>query len=112
MIIKGFLCEVRMDPVPGLTFPVMHLNGKPATGDYRGDAWVANGEMRIVSGTYCEDFKIMPATQSSIDYRDGWVFASNQKRKYTPRNKSSDFIAGWYDNWRDRCPLKLSNEKS
>lgn len=100
LIIRGCLA------LDGLDYPLTCEDGSAFTGDYRGPGWVTGDRLRAGDpmGTL-RDFTIGPATQGSIDWRDGNEAGKVQRRCRFPRGKSEAHVAGWRQAWQDRGRL-------
>ena len=86
---------------PGIDYQ-LYLHGVPVTGEYRGYAWVGNGQVNIDRGTTIEQLTMDGPVPESVERYAGWHHAMKQKRMRASDKWTSDFYRGWRKAWDKR----------
>lgn len=100
LVVRGMLCRGN------LSYPLTDdVTGVPATGDYRGTAWVADGLLVIgnaATQAHLACYRIGEATPESLLYAAGFEHGEQQRRCAWPNGKPERYVDGWRQAWSER----------
>jgi len=107
LVMHGELLVGMGDDGPPLARPVTGVDGSAVSRDvYRGPGEVQGGTLFIGDasnpGAMLHEYRLGPITQSSRDYRAGWLHGMAQQRARAGATWGERFRDGWADAWREK----------